>query len=219
MLSNHETYCTHQSQPCWAVIGGTVLMGNSGVLNSWHSSAASPLCILSLIHIAIFYWFAQSKQGHVRKRMRVWGVDILCVYTRVGAVGWEHDVFIHARYTSSLYSVRACEDSNTRRVGWAEVHMFPRCLFVRWVRYRRFAQAASAIPPPGPFLFRGCAQSSLLTSLTDKFACINAWTQTSSLKEAFWKINTGFQDAKSSTVLQVFCVNFSFNLTQWRPIT
>lgn len=137
---------------------------------------------------------------------------------RVSEAGWEHNVFIHARYTSSF---TACEDSNSRGVGWAGVHMFPRCLFVRRVRYRRIAvrraAAASAEVPPPPgcfFYFQGLSALSHL-SWRHWQTGSPAWQrllEASSLKEAICKINTStrFQDAKPSAALQVFCVNFVF---------
>lgn len=99
MLSNRTVY---KRKP---VIGGTVLMGNSGVLNSWRSSAASPLCILSLIHIAIFYWFAQGKPGHVRKQVCVCGY-LVCIHASQRGRVRAQCVYTRALHLISLRRVR-----------------------------------------------------------------------------------------------------------------
>lgn len=107
------------------------------------SSAASPLCILSLIHTAIFYWYTHTHtQGHVRRDCvrviyvytweSVWqGVSRMCVYMCVECTHSPKHIICLQCHCVCEYKHWMCCPS--------EVTYVPVCAFLWWMRYdRRF---------------------------------------------------------------------------------
>lgn len=94
------------------------------------SSAASPLCILSLIHTAIFYWYAHTRmQGHVRRDCvcviyvytweSLWqGVSRMCVYMCV--VDCTHS----PKHIIYLKCECLCEYKHLECAAWVKLHIY-----------------------------------------------------------------------------------------------
>lgn len=98
-----------------------IISAAPSVMESWRarlSSAASPSCILSLIHATIFYWYTHRRmQGHVRKAC----VIVISVYMKVSVTGCEQNVCIHVYAllkTRDLYEVWL-------QIVWPTLHVLP----------------------------------------------------------------------------------------------